>query len=233
MATPTTSPTGGRAMVSVFDGTRKLYSGDKDLFITARDGNQDIQSQGFHKSANVQFTGLPLFNNFGDSYSFLASASGYRDAGFFPVKLASNINQTVDLMLVPKSSNFNFANATWMALGTARPDVQTLFANGAADASAAENRYSDLRDFRHGTVLACLLNITTAMQQIQLSQGTPLTYLKQIIWDRDGQFAMAQDRFFAWADPKLIERVKNARDQTPKKFRERSGRAAPRRNTKL
>ncbi len=182
MAAPTTA-TGGRAMVNVFDGTRTSYSDDAQILVTVRDGNQNVQSSKFHDKPSVFFTGLPLFNNSGDDYTFLAAADGYKDAGFFPVKLASNVDRSVDLMLIPKSNAFNFAQAKWSALGTARPALRDLFANGAADDAAA---------------------------------ATPLDYLKRIIWDDQGEFAMAQDRFYAWADPKLIDQIELAKLQTPK-----------------
>jgi hypothetical protein len=209
-----TTATGGRAMVNVFDGTRTPYSDDAPILITVRDGNQNVVSRDFHDDSSVFFNGLPLFNNFGDDYTFLASADGYKDAGFFPVKLASNVDLTVDLMLIPNSNAFNFAQAKWNALGTARPALRDLFANGAADDAAAAARYSALEE--RGAILACLLNITTAMQQFNLPQKTPIDYLKRIIWDDQGEFAMAQDRFYAWADPKLIDQIEMAKLQKPK-----------------
>ena len=216
MAT-STAVAGGRAMVNVFDGRRQLYSDAPQILITVRDGNQNTQSREFHTSPDVFFTGLPLFDNFGDNYTFIASADGYKDAGFFPVKLAANVDQIVDLMIIPQTNAFNFANATWQALGNSRPDLKTLLGNGASS-DEAENRYGDIEEGQGGVVLACLLNITTAMQQIQLPQGTPLDYIQQVIWDSDGEFAMAQDRFFAWADPKLIDQIEQAKRQTPQKF---------------
>jgi hypothetical protein len=213
---PAPSPaTGGRAMVNVFDGTRNLYSDTAPLLITARDGNQNNQSREFHTQPSVFFSGLPLFNNFGDDYAFLAAADGYKDAGFFPVKLAANVDQILDLMLIPKLNSFNFAQSKWGALGKARPAFKTLFENGAT-ASEAANRYGDALE--KGDPLACLLNITTAMQQINLPQKTSLDYLKRIIWDTEGPFAMGQDRFFAWADPALIDQIELAKQQTPKTF---------------
>ena len=217
MANPTTA-TGGRAMVNVFDGTRNLYSGEAQLLITVRDGNQTIRSAAFHDRPDVFFTGLPLFNNFGDNYTFIASADGYKDAGFFPVKLAANVDQIVDLMLIPNSRTFNFANATWNALANSRPELKTLLAKGAASDDEAAARYGDILEQRGGIVLACLLNITTAMQQIQLPQRTPFDYIKQVIWDRDGEFAIAQDRFFAWADRELIHQIERAKLQPHPKF---------------
>src|SRR5260221_6681616 len=215
MAAPTTA-TGGRAMVNVFDGTRTLYLDDAPILVTVRDGNQKVQSREFHDDASVFFTGLPLFNNFGDDYAFLAAADGYKDAGFFPVKLAANVDLSVDLMLIPKSNSFNFAQAKWSDLGNVRPAFKTLFANGAADDAAAATRYSNLEE--RGPILACLLNIVTALQQVNLPLKTGLEYLKRIIWDKDGEFAMAQDRFFAWADPQLIKQLDQATQQKPKTF---------------
>ncbi len=217
MATPRKAD-GGRAMVSVFDGTRQLYSDKPELLITVVDGNQKVQSRDFHDESNVLFTGLPLFNNFGDNYTFLASADGYKDAGFVPVKLAANVNQLVELMLIPKSNQLNFADATWKALDKSRPALKALFANGASSDQAAAQRYGDIMEDQGGVILACLLNITTAMGQIQLPRQTPLDYIKRIVWDREGDFALAQDRFFAWADPELKKQIEQAKLQHPPKF---------------
>ena len=223
MTAPTTA-TGGRAIVNVFDGTRNLYSDSAELLITVRDGNQNNQSREFHRNPSVLFSGLPLFHNFGDDYAFLASADGYKDAGFFPVKLASNVNRIVDLMLIPKSGGFNFAQEKWSALEDNRPAFKELFASGATDDEAA-TRYGDIEE--QGAILACLLNIATAMQQINLPQKTALEYVKRIIWDDQGEFAMRQDRFFAWADPKLIDQIELAKLQTPKTFENASGALHP------
>src|SRR5262249_8597752 len=50
---------------------------------------------------------------------------------------------------------------------------------------------------------AAFYNITTAMRQINLQVGSPFDYLKELIWDK----TMAQDRFFGYADAKLIDQV--------------------------
>jgi len=81
----------GRAMVNIFDGTRKSYSDNAKLLISVIDGNKNVRSRDFHDKASILFTDLPITDNFGDDYSILAAASGYKDAGFFPVKMASNI----------------------------------------------------------------------------------------------------------------------------------------------
>jgi hypothetical protein len=204
---------GGRAMVNVFDGTRTLYSDSKPALITVTDGNHNVVSRDFHKDASVFFQNLPFFDNLGDNYTFIASADGYQDAGFFPVTISPTVVQTVNLMILPKSNAFNFSNATWNKLGAPKPKAKALFAKGTADDAAAAARYSDLEDTNDGEVLACLLNITTAMDQIQLPQGTVLDYFKAVIWDLQGDSAMARDRFYAWADPAIISQVEQAKVQ--------------------
>jgi len=108
---------GGRATVNVFDGTRQPYSDKARLLITASDGNHQVRSRKFYADSSVPLEGLPLFDNLGDNYTFLASADGYKDTGYFPVKLGPNANPVVDLMLLPKSNELNFSKATWTALG--------------------------------------------------------------------------------------------------------------------
>ena len=130
-------PSGGRAMVSVFDGTRQLYSDKPQILYTGRDGNQKVQHRQFHKQSSVLLTGLPLFHNAGDNYTFLVSADGYKDAGFFPVKLAAGADVGVELMLIPTSNAFNFASATWKALRKSRPELGDLLAQGAASSADA------------------------------------------------------------------------------------------------
>src|SRR5205807_4701686 len=43
--------------------------------------------------------------------------------------------------------------------------------------------------------------------QVQRQQGATLDYLRELIWDNSSNQGMKQDRFFAWADTKLIEQV--------------------------
>jgi len=69
-------------------------------------------------------------------------------------------------------------------------------------------RYEDLLE-RKPLSLAALLNITTAMREIHLPERSPLDYLRQLKWDD----SLAQDRFFAYCDPKLIDQVRIAAEQ--------------------
>jgi hypothetical protein len=210
-------PIGGEAMVSVVDGTRQPLGSEPgstppNILITVTDGNHHVVSRDFHSSANVMFNQLPTFGNAGDDYTFVAFQKGFKQAGLFPVHISQGVLQPVRLMLIPESNAFNFANAKWDKLD-ARPNLKSFLGAGAASNSDAVTRYSNLEDSQSGAILACLLNITTACSQIFLQQRTVLDYFTQLRWDETGPFALAQDRFFAWADRNLIDQLELAKKQ--------------------
>ncbi len=194
----------GKLMINVFDGTREPFSQDSELLIRIIDGNQGKQFEDFCKGPSISREDLPFYDNFGDNYTVFVTAGGYCDAGFTPVKIARNAWQSVDLMLVPKEGDFNFSEASWKKLSVSHPQLFKLLSSGAASEAAATDRYDDLRE-NHGPRLAAFFNIATAMGSIYLPVGTPLDYLKELIWDE-----MAQDRFFTYADKRLIEQVVQA-----------------------
>ena len=198
-------PDQGSMMVSVFDGTRQPISPDIELLIRIRDGFQDERSSKFHRGPNVLFRGLPVFDNFGDNYTVVVSASGFVQAGFFPVKISQGTLQSVSLMLLPSNARFNFDAALLPNLQQTHRQLFDLFVHGAADEQAANERYENLMDVRP-EALAALLNITTAMADILMPVGKVLDYFKELIWDE----TMQQDRFFGFAENRLVEQVKIA-----------------------
>jgi hypothetical protein len=208
MAFPGTAPTACAISIDVFDGSRKPLPAGVEVLYTLTDGNQKQAYRNFLKGASVRIADLPFFNNFGDQYTVLAWASGYLQAGFTPVAVAPNVEPHVDLMLLGKDATFNFSGANWQAIQQKRPVLARVLAAGAASADAAQERYSDLMEDR-GPVLAALLNITTAMEQIHLPVGTPLDYFQQLIWDD----TMAQDRFFGFADAEIVNQTRRAAQQ--------------------
>ena len=124
--------------------------------------------------------------------------------------LSEKFTTTLDIMLIPNDPGFSFVNARWEAASAKYP----FLADG-VDNATGEARYEMLLDQQEES-LACFLNLVEAMGQINLSQGTPLNYIKQLRWD--APFAPAQDRFFAWCDPKLIDQVKMAAAAKPRLF---------------
>jgi hypothetical protein len=201
-------PQAASLMVNVFDGSRQPITPGGQLLIRIFDGNQNEVVTQYVKEPSTLFRGLQVFDNFGDNYTAVVSADGYKQAGFIPIHVARNTVQSIDLMLLRNDANFNFRDSQWAALQQSHPALIQLLAHGAATDAAAQDRYADLMENRPGS-LASFLNLTTAMAGIQLPVGTPLDYLKELIWDE----TFAQDRFFAYADRKLVDQVKQAAQQ--------------------
>ena len=194
-----------KLVLNVFDGTRRLIDSDVNILITLRDGNQKQVYRDYQHGPSIEFS-VPFYNNFGDNYAAIVYADDYQQAGFHPVQVRKEIPQTLDLMLLPKDTSFNFSRATWEALGNTHSTLQDLLAAGSATPAAAEERYNQLMD-NQPKALACLLNITTAMAQVHLPNGGPLDYLKQLIWNIQ---SIKQDRFFGYADFALLDQLKQA-----------------------
>jgi len=164
-------------MINVFDGTRQPFPVSTDILYRVIDGNQKQVYAQDQQKPSLYFKGLPFFDNFGDNYTVIVSSDGHRQAGFTPIKLSPTISSKVDIMLIPDDGQFNFSTAGWDWIKANLP----FLANGVNDA-AGRARYEDLMEKKPAS-LAALLNITTAMRQVNLPQGNPLEYLKQILWD--------------------------------------------------
>jgi hypothetical protein len=214
VSTPAVAPTintyhnTGSLLLNLFDGTRQPIVPGTQLLVRLIDGNQNEIKSDFYTQSSLLFQGLPFYNNFGDNYTVVVSADGYGQAGFTPVRIAPNTVQHVDLMLLPADGTFNFHDALWPSLKQSQPEFAALLAHGAADDQAAQDRYTQLME-NHPAALASFFNLTTAMSAINLPGGTPLDYIKEVIWDN----TFAQDRFFGWVDPGLIDQIKIATQQ--------------------
>jgi hypothetical protein len=184
----------------IFDGSRQLFAKPAKFLVTITDGNQTQHFRDYIESNNQLFT-VPFFDNLGDNYTVLVWAEGYQQAGFTPIKLSNTYTRVVDLMLISQTPGFSFVNARFPEASSAYP-----FIAAGADNPTGEARYDNLVE--EEKPLACLLNICEAMSQISLPQLTPLAYMKGLRWD--GDFAPAQDRFFAWCDPELISQIQAA-----------------------
>jgi hypothetical protein len=188
-----------KLLLRIFGGSRELFSAAANLLVTITDGNKTQQVRDYFRFSELPFD-LPFFDNLGDNYTVVVWAEGYKQAGFTPVLLSNAYEKILDIMLVPDDPGFSFADAKWDVIAPLYP-----FLGAGVDAGAAATRYGDLMENTEET-LACILNLCEAMSQIVLSQGTPLDYIKQLRWD--APFTPAQDRFFAWCDPLLIDQVK-------------------------
>jgi hypothetical protein len=188
--------------IRVFDGTRNLFPAGMNVLYRVIDANQK-EIVGQERKSAVLNCEFDFHDNFMDNYTVIAFSDGYQQAGFSPVKLSPLSNTLLDLMLIPKDGHPNFADATWDLVKANLP----FLAKGVSDADG-KARYEDLLE-RKPLSLAALLNITTAMREIHLPEGGPLDYLRQLKWNDN----LAQDRFFAYCDPKLMDQVKIAAAQ--------------------
>jgi hypothetical protein len=191
----------------IFGGTRQLFAPPAQFLIHIVDGNQHQQVWQYYSSNDITFD-LPFFDNFGDNYGVLISSPGHKQAGYQPLRLSNSYLTNLNIMLIPTKPNYNFADGLWAAAKGAYP----FLAAGANDANG-EQRYNELLE-NEAPSLACMLNLCEAMSQIHLAQGTPLTYIKQLIWGTDslppGAESPAPDRVFGWCDVALIDQVKQA-----------------------
>jgi hypothetical protein len=192
-------PNTGFVTVNVFNGTRNAMPQGAQILLTVSDG---AQNQLFRNDVSGPSVELPFHNNFADAYSIVAFTDGYEQAGFQPVAISPNAPCQLDLMLLPKNGAFRFVGARWTDIVARKPLLGQIFA--ASVTGDAGDAYAQLME-DHPDRLACLLNITTAMQQISLPQDSPLDYFK--VFDLD---ALAPDRIFGYADAKLVDQVRLA-----------------------
>jgi len=125
------------------------------------------------------------------------------------VKLSAAVTEVIDLMLVPQPCQFDFSSTQFATLLQTRPQFCAIMAGIEANAAPRFDAllHNDPSDnFLAGRQAADIMNLMTAMSDIQLRVGTALDCLKGVIWD--GEQGVKPDRFFAWADPKLVELVK-------------------------
>jgi len=142
---------------------------------------------------------LDFFDNFADNYTLLVSADGYRDAGFFPVKVSQHFVANISLMLIPDDPHFQFDD--WERLISDHSSIAKFLSRPPTSDSPKANYDSIVEDRPKET--ACLLNLATAMSQVFLANGTPLDYFRGIEWG-----TLAVDRFFGFAIPDLVAEVK-------------------------
>jgi hypothetical protein len=125
-------------------------------------------------------------------------------AGYYPVKLNPNAPVSLDLLLIPNDPVFNYAGLTWDMAKTKMPFLAPQ--SGESDADA-QSRFDGLLETNGSKSLACMLNLVTAMESINLAGHSPVEFIRQVRWDYK---TPAQDRFFAYCDASLIDAVRAA-----------------------
>ncbi|MDE1176776.1 MAG: hypothetical protein PW789_09225 [Edaphobacter sp.] len=183
----------------VFDGSRQPFSDNVKMRFMVTDGTQKLRVDEITTANEKLYDNLPFYDSYGDNYTVLITAPGYKQSGYHPVKLSDSFTQTVDVMMVSNDPGFNFAGARWPSAKKTYP-----FLAADVDDATGKARYGDLVEAE--LPLACLLNIAEASSDVALAQGMPLDYIKEVRWD--GDYAPKQDRFFCWCDAQLINQIK-------------------------
>jgi hypothetical protein len=193
----------GRIQLRVVNGRREPFDKKAQLLVTARDGTpKTVVRDFFPGREEIDLPPLEVRDNFADRYTVLVSTKDHADGGFTPVTIKAGAAATLDLMLVPRTKDFQFD--PFAGLG---PDL-TAFLEG--DAGGGRVRYDRLSQDAK-PALACLLNITTALEQLTLTSFEDLDEkpLKSFMkLDRDP----SQDRIFAWADSRLLTQIEKTVD---------------------
>jgi hypothetical protein len=200
----------GSILINLVDGTRQPLPATVKWSATIHDGRppsewQLVTVKGVGSAELIK--NLTYFDNLFDNYTVIIDSQGYDTAAWMPIHLSPAKPAGVELMLVPKDAHLNFRGASWSTLSSVRPRFAQLLSNGIDDATG---HYGNMIEQNEGLVLACALNLLTAMSQIVLpSEKSPLDYYWQPIWN-DPQFPAAQDRFFAYVDQTLVADVVKA-----------------------
>jgi hypothetical protein len=200
----------GQINVGVYDSALNPFPDHTEVLYYIRDG---AQRQVLSKSLPPQtIFKLPVHDNLDDNYTVIASVPGHGTAGYHRILVSPNVVRIVRLMLLPHQPRFDFSGAAWDNLQQAYPRLWNLLSGRAANPQGNPKAPAFYQNLVGTTpkAAACLLNILTAMDQIQLSGAeTPLDFLKDIIWD-DPANPLKQDRFYCWVDPKLADAIKSS-----------------------
>jgi len=198
-------PTKARVRLMIYDGARRPFSEKQSVLLRVHNGQTtDSVSKTINTKSmdeGVVFLNVDFFDNFADNYTVLVSADGYRDAGFFPLKVSPRALADLSVMLIPNDPHFEFD--PWDVLVANQPKTAQFLSLTPVVPSANDNYATSVED--HPRETACLLNLATALSQIFLANGTPLDYFRSIEWA-----TLAQDRFFGYAVPELVSEVKAA-----------------------
>jgi hypothetical protein len=85
----------------IYDGARRLFAERQSVLLRVHNGQT---TNSFTKTLNTKslaegevLLNVDFFDNFADNYTIVVSADGYRDTGFFPVKVSLDAVRYKDL----------------------------------------------------------------------------------------------------------------------------------------
>ena len=189
------------AMLNIFDGDGQQFSG---ALLVRVHNVQGQTSPAEDKKGPAVLIKVPFHDGPGDFYAVSVSAPGYKDTGCF-FKANPKVLAVPKVLMLRNNPTAQFPH--WAAFKATHPDTATFLGIGADEASA-QAHYDSLAKSSPDS-LASLLNLIQAMREIDLGGKTPLDFFKEIRWD----YNLAQDRFFAYADPAIIPLIRSAAEE--------------------
>jgi hypothetical protein len=199
------TPKTGAIQINIYDGTRQRLQSTQEVLVRVIDGNQKEVVVKFLKGGSIRVENLEFHDNFGDRYTVLVSSKGFKQAGYFPVKLRRGDTVPVDLMLLPNNYRLNFDEASWGQLKVRMPAFHSMVSSGLSDHDA-RLRWEKLLAEKP-LVAAHLLNVGGALVNLEVSSGEAiLPFYKEIVFDA----TLTQGNLFGWADKRLIAELRNS-----------------------
>jgi hypothetical protein len=200
--TPERAKQAGSIRLNIVDGTRQAIPDEVNMLVRVLDGRKQPVVSKFVNGPTIPIIGLPFHDSPDDWYTLVIHADGYQDAGLYPLRLQPGRLIDAYAMLLPNDAAFHFPP---LASIQSDPLLYQLVANGAP--GDVGDRYHNTFE-NQGLELGALLTIGSAIRDIPLDDKTsPLRYYWEVIWD-----LLMPDRFWAWVDARLADRIKTLGD---------------------
>lgn len=189
---------------TVVDGRRQPLPPDTEVLVRLLNGARPINPM-WAKGGDITLNGIPFTDAGNDAYNVFVHFNGYDDA-VTPVRVPLVRNGTVEVALLALPHNGSFHFQPWAQFQQVDQRILNLITNGAPGDPG--QRYSATME-SSPMQLGALLSLATAIRDIPLGDNTsPLdNYYWEVIWD-----LLAPDRFWAWVDARLADRIKKLAD---------------------
>src|SRR5262249_53781789 len=159
-----------------------------EVTVTAENGGASLRS--IYQGVPLDLS-LASFNQTSGPFTIAVHAPGFKSAAVKHFHVETGTNTSVSLMLVPKHAGLDMDSAHWENLANEDPQLMSRLICNNQGPKACSNAYEILLR-QHPENLASLLNITVALQQIEIGGRSAFSYYQAIGLDR----SLHRDRFF-------------------------------------
>jgi hypothetical protein len=185
-----------------------LYDGDQHLF-SNRNAEVTVVDEKSGESRTSLYHGGALSLTFADSggeaqtCTISVHAPGFKSTETKHLRIENGGNTSISLMLVPRHAGLDMDQAHWQDLTREDPELMSrLLCNNQGPQDCSSTYEQILR--QQPDNLAALINISVALQQIQIGGRSAFSYYQSIGLDH----SLFRDRFFAYVDKALLQQLK-------------------------